>query len=33
LANGGILGICHVKVNLKRGFCLFFCRPDGLISN
>ncbi|MDX7019463.1 hypothetical protein SJ059_34130, partial [Klebsiella aerogenes] len=33
LANGGILGICHVKVNLKREFCIFFCKPGGLNSD
>jgi len=26
LANGGILGIWWVKVNLKRIFCLLFCK-------
>jgi hypothetical protein len=27
LANGGILEIWWVKVNLKRIFCLVFCKP------
>jgi hypothetical protein len=30
LANGGILDIQRVKVNLKRIFCLFFCGTGGL---